>query len=329
MFIRRTGTMMVLAAFVVGAPFAPAFGQASTAVQTIDVMNQLWGKNPGLRANHAKGTVVEGTFTPTAEAKSVSKATLFAGAPVPVTIRFSDATGLPSLPDGDGNANPHGMSMKFHLAAGGQVDVVVNSLPFFPVATGEEFLELLQAVAASPKDAPKPTKLDQFVAAHPAVAKVGAAAKTPSSLARETYNGVNAYIFVDAAGKRQPFRFRFVPVAGNDYLVKADAEKQGPDFLMAELPKRLASGPVEFRMMAQLANPGDQTKDPSEVWPADRRMIDMGVVAITTAVADSATAEKALRYLPNQLEPGIEMSDDPIVLARVQAYLISFGRRAQ
>jgi hypothetical protein len=87
---------------------------------------------------------------------------------VPVTVRFSDSTGLPALPDGSPPANPHGMSIKFH-ANGTEVDVVTNSLPFFPVATGEDFLALLQALSVSGPDAPKPTKADEFIAAHPTV----------------------------------------------------------------------------------------------------------------------------------------------------------------
>ena len=54
-------TRISLAAALLLAPVA-AHAQGSTAVQTIDAMNQLWGKHPGYRANHAKGVVVEGTF---------------------------------------------------------------------------------------------------------------------------------------------------------------------------------------------------------------------------------------------------------------------------
>jgi catalase len=306
-----------------------ALAQGTTASQTIDVMNQLWGKHPGMRANHAKGVVVEGSFKPTAAAAKLSSALVFKGPAVPVTIRFSDSTGLPTLADGSGPANPHGMSLKFHMADKSDMDVVTNSLGFFPVATGEDFRDLLQAVAASGPDAAKPTKLEQFIATHPSVPKAFASATTPTTLARETYNGVDAFIFVDAAGKRQPFRFKFVPVLGAEHLSAADAAKQPPNFLMDELPKRLAKGPVRFKMMAQLANPGDQTKDPTQPWPDDRKLVDLGTVTITKAVADSATAEKALRYLPNNLPKGIEVSDDPLIMARVQAYLVSFGRRAQ
>jgi catalase len=141
----------------------------STAVQTVDAMNKLWGKHPGMRANHAKGVVVEGSFKPSPAAKALSKANIFAGPVVPVTVRFSDSTGLPTLPDGSAGANPHGMAIKFHPAGGDPVDVVTNSLAFFPVATGEEFAELLQALAVSGPDAPKPTAAEKFIATHPAV----------------------------------------------------------------------------------------------------------------------------------------------------------------
>lgn len=311
-------------------PATDALAQGtSTAVQTVDTMNKLWGKHPGMRANHAKGVVVEGSFTPTAAAAKLSKANIFAGTPVPVTVRFSDSTGLPTLPDGSDPANPHGMSLAFRPANGPSLDVVTNSLAFFPVATGEEFLALLQALAASGPDAPKPSPAEQFISTHPSVLKAFASATTPTSFARETYNGIDAFIFVNAAGERQPFRLQFVPVAGAEHLSAGDAAKMPPDFLVDELPPRLAKGKVEFRMMAQLANPGDQTRDPTQPWPADRRMVDLGTISLTRPATDNAKAQKALRLLPNQLPPGIEVSDDPLIDARVRAYVISFGRRAQ
>jgi catalase len=309
-------------------PVADAWAQA-TAVQTVDTMNTLWGKHPGMRANHAKGVVVEGRFVPAAAAKKLSKASIFDGKPVPVTVRFSDSTGLPTLPDGSGPANPHGMSIKFHPQGGGEVDVVTNSLAFFPVATGEDFLTLLQAFAASGPDAPKPTKAEQFIGAHPTVGKAFASVATPVSFANETYNGVDAFIFVDASGKKQPFRFKIVPAAGTKHLTPDEAAKMAPDFLVDELPARLKRTKVNFRLMAQLANPGDQTADPSQPWPADRKMVDIGTITLTQAATDNEKAQKELRFLPNRLQPGIETSDDPLIDARVRAYVISFGRRAQ
>jgi catalase len=303
--------------------------EPSVPEQIVDVMNKLWGQHPGTRANHAKGIVVEGSFTPTQEGSALSKAVLFQGATTPVTVRFSDSTGLPNIPDGDENANPHGMSVKFHLPNGSEVDIVENSLKFFPVATGEEFRGLLQAVLESGTGSPKPTKIEKFFESHPTAPRAFASTETPVSFARETYNGIDAFVFVDSAGKRQPFRFQLVPAEGAEHLSSADAAKQKPDFLMEELPQRLSKEAVRFRFTAQLAEPGDQTKDPTQPWPADRKVADLGTITLTKAVSDNEAAQKGLLFLPTNLTDGIEVSDDPLIDVRTEAYAVSFGRRSQ
>ncbi|MCF4125112.1 catalase family peroxidase [Methylobacterium sp. SyP6R] len=324
--LRRTllGAALILAA-------APALAQdaSSTAEQTIAAMTKIFGDHPGKRSNHAKGVVVEGSFTPSKDARTLSKAGVFSGAAVPVTVRFSDATGLPEIPDGAPQANPHGLSIKFKPADGSEMDVVTNSLKFFPVATGEEFRDLLVAITRSGPDAPKPTPVEQFMAAHPAAPKALASARTPSSFGRQVYNGVNAFVLVDAAGKRTPFRYRIVPVAGEEILSADEAKAKGPNYLVEEMPAHLAKAPVAFRIEAQIAQPGDSTKDATVPWPEDRRFVDLGTLTLTKAVPDSQTAEKALLFMPNNLPDGVEVSDDPLIDARVQAYAISFGRRSQ
>ncbi|WP_246732937.1 catalase family peroxidase [Methylobacterium sp. BTF04] len=301
----------------------------TTAEQTVAAMNTLWGSHAGYRANHAKGVVVEGSFTAAPDAATLSKASLFDGKPVPVTVRFSDSTGLPTLPDGSGPANPHGMSVKFKLADGGEMDLVTNSLKYFPVATGEEFLELLTAIARSGPDAAKPTPVERFMASHPSAPKAFATVQTPSSFSREAYHGIDAFVFVDAKGKKQPFRFHLVPPAGTEYLGADEAAKRAPNFLMEDISTVLGKAPVTFSLQAQLADPGDQTKDPSQPWPDDRKTVTMGTITLTKTVPDSDAAQKALLFMPGNLTDGIEVSDDPLIDARNQAYAVSFGKRSQ
>jgi catalase len=290
-------------------------------------LNKAFGVHPGFRANHAKGVVVEGSFTASPEAAALSKAILFDGSKIPVTVRFSDSTGIPDLPDGAGAANPHGMAIKFHLPDGSDTDMVINSLKFFPVSTGEEFRDLLLAVAASPPDAAKPTKFDEFVAAHPTVPAAFATAATPGSFADEAYYGIDAFVFVNKAGERQAVRYQMVPEKVV-HLDAAEAAKRPPNFLVEELPERLMRGPVTFRLKAQLAAPGDSTKDPAQPWPDDRKVVDLGTLTIDKAVADSDEAEKTLLFLPGQLTDGIEASDDPLISVRDGAYAESFSRRS-
>ncbi|HWA50052.1 MAG TPA: catalase, partial [Dongiaceae bacterium] len=95
-------------------------------VQVVNALNKAFGVHAGLRANHAKGVVVEGSFKASADAPKLSRAAIFDGSTIPVTVRFSNSTGIPDLPDGAPAANPHGMAIKFHLADGSETDMVVN-----------------------------------------------------------------------------------------------------------------------------------------------------------------------------------------------------------
>ena len=292
----------------------------------IDAMNKVFGVHPGFRATHAKGIVVEGSFRGTPEGAALSTAALFDGSTIPVTVRFSDNGGVPTVRDGSADANPHGMAVKFRLKDGSEADMVTNSLKFFPVSTAEELRDLFEAIAASPADAPKPTKLERFIAAHPTVPAASATVATPASFAEEQYQGVNAFVLVDKAGARQAVRFVIAPERVV-HLEPADAAKRGPDFLVSEISDRLSRAPVKFHLRAQLAGAGDPTNDPSRPWPEDRKVAELGVITLDRVVPDSAGAQKALLFLPAQIPEGIELSDDPMVSIRSATYAESFSRR--
>jgi catalase len=324
--MRRSKLFAGLAMLAFAYPGVALAEEQPLEVQIVDALNKAFGVHPGFRANHAKGVVAEGSFKASPEAQALSKAKLFDGSTIPVVVRFSDSTGVPNLPDGAPHANPHGMAIKFHLPDGSDVDMVTNSLKFFPVTNGEGFRDLFLAIAASPPDAPKPTKLDAFLAAHPSVAAASATVATPDSFADEEYHGIDAFVLVNNAGQRQAVRYLITP----EHLVHldaADAAKRAPDFLMQELPPRLAHSPVTFHLKVQLAAPGDPTKDPTQAWPDDRKVVDLGTITIDKAAANSTEAEKPLLFLPGQLTDGIEPSDDPLIDVRDAAYPVSFSRR--
>jgi catalase len=325
--MRKSILLAALAALGAVSPdLARAADDDPVEVQIVDALNKAFGVHPGFRANHAKGIVVEGSFKASPEAASLSKASLFTGATIPVTARFSDATGIPTVPDGSGAANPHGMAIKYHLPDGSDTDMVINSLKFFPVANGEDFRDLNLALAASPPGAPKPTKLEQFIAAHPTVLPALMTAATPDSFADEQYYGIDAFVFVNASGARQAVRYQMVPER-IVHLEPAEAAKKAPDFLIDELQERLKSGPVKFRLKAQLAAQGDPTADATKPWPDDRKLVDLGELTIDKAVANSLEAQKPLGFLPGLLTDGIEESDDPLIDVRDGAYAVSYSRR--
>ena len=324
--VRRTTKSLVCASLLLASAAATA-DNASVPTQIVDLANKVDGVHPGFRAFHAKGVVVEGRFKASAEAARLSRATLFNGSSIPVTARFSDGSGIPAVPDGS-PAMPRGIAIKYHLPGGTDTDMVTNSFKFFPVGTGEDFRDLLQAIVASPPDAPKPTKLEQFFASHPNAPKAFGTAATPDSYADEEYHGINAFIFVSKSGQRQAVRYLLVPEKAV-HLTPEQAAKQPPDFLSDELTQRIARKPVVFHLKAQLAEPGDQTKDGSQPWPDDRKVVELGVLTLNKVVPNSLEAEKKLLFLPTSLTAGIELSDDPLPSVRAAAYAVSFGRRSQ
>ena len=223
---------------------------------------------------------------------------------------------------------PRGIAIKYHLPGGPDTDMVTNSFKFFPVGTGEDFRDLLQAIVASPSDAPKPTKLEQFFAGHPNAPKAIRSGPKPYSFADEEYHGIDAFIFVSKSGQKQAVRYLIVPEK-LVHITPEEAAKRSPDFLFDELAKRIAQKPVVFHLKTQLAEPGDQTKDASQPWPDDRKVVGLGVLTLTKVVPNSSEAQKKLLFLPTNLTPGIELSDDPLPSVRAAAYGVSFGRRSQ
>jgi catalase len=261
---------------------------------------------------------------PRPPARSISTAAHLTGVPVPVTVRFSDGTGIPMIPDTDTRGAPRGMAIRFTLPGGAFTDIVAISHNGFVVGTGEEFLAFLTAAARTTADSPHPNPVEQFLAKHPRALKfIQDAQPLPASFATLAYFGNNAFIFVDSAGTRRAGRYQILPATGIVNLDSLEASKAGPQYLFEDLPRRLARGPVRFRLVAQMANPGDQTSDGSIVWPDDRKVVELGTLALTAIAPDNEKLQRELTYNPIFLTSGIQLSDDPMISLRSAVYALS------
>jgi catalase len=303
-------------------------GQNELYGQLVDALNALFGVHPGFRATHAKGMICEGTFTPNVTAASLSRAPHFQGAPTPVTVRFSDFTGVPTIPDNDPNANPRGMGMKFHVAGGAETDIVAHSFNGFPVGTAEEFLEFLRAVANSGPDGPKPSPIEVFLGTRPrAAAFVTKPKPAPASFASQSYYSVNALKFTNTQGTSRYARYQIHPVEGEAHLNDAETAAKPANYLFDEIAERLAKVPARFKLVAQLAAEGDKTEDASITWPDDRPRVELGVITVTKRAEDSDAIQRSLVFDPANLIDGIELSNDPLPAARSAVYSIAYRRR--
>ena len=291
----------------------------------VEDLNAAFGKHHA-RAVHAKGIILEGMFQPSKEAATLSKAELFR-AKTPVTVRFSDFTGIPDIPDNHPLASPRGFAIKFNPDGGTPVDIVAHGFNGFPTATSEEFGQLLLAIAASPAGAKEPSALTNFLGAHPIAATFLKTQKPmPVSYATNAYFGVNAFAFIDAKGRKTFVRYRFVPQAGEHYLDAATAATTEPNFLQEEIATRVKTAPIVFDWIAQIFGPGDKIDYPSVAWPEDRKRIKLGTITINQLTADQQNADRNLLFLPGKVPQGIEIAD-PMLKIRTVAYPISFGER--
>src|SRR5689334_6699268 len=102
----------------------------------IKQFDTLFGLHPGFRPAHAKGVLLTGRFTPSPDAASLTRAPHIARESTPVTVRFSNSTGLPMVPDNNPNANPRGLAIRFHLADHVHTDIISHSADGFPTRTG-------------------------------------------------------------------------------------------------------------------------------------------------------------------------------------------------
>ncbi|MDR3719873.1 MAG: catalase family peroxidase [Bryobacteraceae bacterium] len=290
----------------------------------------IFGTHPGFRPAHAKGILLTGTFTPAPGATALTRAPHLSHASTPVSVRFSNSTGLPTIPDNVAMANPHGMAIRFHLAERVHTDIISHSADGFPARTGQEFLEFLRAVAASGPSVPSPTPIEVFLGAHPAaLAFVQLPKPSPASFATEAYFGVTALRFVNQEGAARYGRFRITPQAGVEHLDEATVQGKDANYLFDELKRRVAAGPIGFSIQVQIASDSDVVDDATTHWPEDRPLLPFGALALTAEAPHNAAEQQHIIFDPIPRVDGIEPSDDPLLELRAAVYLLSGRARRE
>lgn len=286
------------------------------AEEAVDAINGVFGRHSGYRALHAKGTLCKGTFTASPEAASLTRAAHMGGEPVAATIRFSNGSGNPKQPDYA--PDPRGLAIKFYLPDGSRTDMVAVSTPRFPTRTPDGFIELVKAQKA-------PWKMPLFLARHPEALRVLPVAaptlRPPPSYAVIPYYGIHAFKWIAADGTERFIRYKWTA------LQEGGKRRRDRDYLQEELRERLEAGPIRFRLELQVAMPGDPTDDPSAAWPANRWRVEAGTLEVTGIETERETGGDVLVFDPTRVIDGIELSNDPVLRFRHDAYSSSVARR--
>jgi catalase len=298
--------------------------------ETIEVFDKLNGSvHPGFRPAHAKGILLTGAFTPSPEAASLTRAPHLQRKSTMVTVRLSNAGGIPAIADNDlQGAAPRGFAVRFHLGEHVHTDIIGHSVDGFPARTAEGLIELLEAVVATNPAGPHPNAIEQFLAAHPAALRFVQIPKPiPTSFAKESFFAVSAFKFTNADGVSRHGRYRVQPVGGNQYLSDTEAAARSPNFLFDEIKERVVKEPVRFRVAVQLAADGDIVDDATIRWPEGRPEQAFGEISLREIAADNASEQQQIIFDPIPRVDGIEASADPLFEPRANIYLMSGRRR--
>jgi catalase len=288
----------------------------------LDRIARVYGGPHAARSLHAKGRFYSGTFTASADARELCRAAHLQGEPVPVTVRWSDASGHPRA--SDTAPDVRGMAVKFHTAAG-DTDLLGQTAPRFPVRDAEAFVQMTEASA-------KPWLLPLFMARHPSavpglLANLRARSLVPPhSFAEATYYPIHAYGWLAPDGARSWVRYVLRPLATEADRLEG-ASFSGRDRLAEEMSARLDRGPVRFDLRVTVAAENDDPHDPMSVWKGAREL-SAGTVEVTATAPDpEADGGGPVVFDPVRMVDGIMLSSDPILLYRPGAYSVSVTRR--
>ena len=313
-----------------GAQAQPGSSGDADVEAIVNALFAVAGNHNGVRASGAKGVCVKGTFTPSPEASSLSKAPHFTKT-IPMTARFSMGGGNPNISDKT-KPTTRGFAMEFEDPSGPMVFYFVSA-PVFSTKTPRQLLDFVTVRLPAADGKPDPEKIQAFARANPETTRQAAwlnARPVPASFGGVDYWGVHAYTLTSAKGDATIVKLKAVAGAGQLVLSDEDLRAKPDNFYADELKERLGKGSVTFDFIAIVGEPGDPTNDATALWPEEnRKTVKLGAIAITALEANTVCDGKTTDPVVNLPEGVAGPANDPLFEIRSPAYAISRSRRVQ
>ncbi len=287
------------------------------------------------RVVHAKGAGAYGTFTVTHDITKYTRAKLFSqiGKKTEVFLRFSTVGGEKGSADAD--RDPRGFAIKFYTEEGNW-DLTGNNTPVFFIRDPLKFGDFIHTQKRNPqtnlKDAPamwdfwslSPESLHQ-------VTILFSDRGTPKSYRHMHGFGSHTFSMWNKRGERFWVKFHVKTMQGIQNFTREEATRmagEDPDHATRDLFEAIARGDFpkwKFRIQVMPEkdaetyhlNPFDLTK----VWPhKDYPLIDVGVLELNKNPENYFADVEQAAFSPGNVVPGIGISPDKMLQARVLSY---------
>lgn len=292
------------------------------------------------RIVHARGAGAHGIFELYENQSKLTKAKFLqdTGRKTPVFVRFSTVAG--SRGSADTARDVRGFAVKFYTDEG-NFDLVGNNIPVFFIQDGIKFPDLIHSVKPEPhNEIPQASSAHDtfwdFISLSPESTHMIMWHLSDRAIPRSYHTmegfGVHTFRLVNEQGKSFFVKFHWKPVAGIHSLVWDEAQKiQGKDcdFHRRALHESIEEGNFpEWELGIQVVDEKDEMKfdfdllDPTKIIPEE--LVPVKIIGKLTLNRnpDNYFAEtEQVAFCVGNLVPGIDVTNDPLMQARLFSYL--------
>ncbi len=293
------------------------------------------------RVVHARGAAAHGVFVAYGNAASLTKAPFLAdeNRETPVFVRFSTVVG--SRGSADTVRDVRGFAVKFYTAEG-NMDLVGNNMPVFFIQDGIKFPDLIHAAKPHPdREIPQAQTAHDtfwdFVSLHTEATHHVIWAMSDRGIPRSFRTmegfGVHTFRLVNAEGESVLVKFHWKPVAGVHSLVWEEAQITAgvdPDFHRRDMADGIENGAfLEWELGVQVFPDSDEETfegidllDPTKLVPEELAPVQLiGRLTLNRNPTNYFAETEQVAFHTGHLVPGIEVTNDPLMQARMFSYL--------
>ena len=292
------------------------------------------------RVVHARGAAAYGYFETYESLSDLTRAHFLAepGRRTPTFVRFSTVAGSRGSPDTVRDVR--GFATKFYTQEG-NFDIVGNNIPVFFIQDGIKFPDVIHAVKPEPhREIPQASSAHDtfwdFISLQPEsmhmVMWVMSDRALPRSYRMMQGFGVHTFRLVDADGRSTFVKFHWRPELGTHSLVWDETQKiagKDPDYNRRDLFEAIDMGQFPaYELCLQIVPEGRENDfdfdllDPTKIIPEEEVPLrPIGKMVLDRNPENFFAEVEQAAFHTGHLVPGIDVTNDPLLQARMFSYL--------